>query len=204
MVAIVASGGRSAHAPLQSTFDATNGPHVAVFALPGVNLEPLADLPGLTATSGPFSSAGTSLRYDGREVGARLEARPAAATAVDRPSLVSGEWVRPHTVVLERTTARLLGVPLGGRVTVVTARGRIRLNLGGVAETAARSRYPGAGRGLGYVSAGTLTSVGAEGTYGSTVLLRLADPDRAGQYVEWIKQRYPGAQVAAEAPSRSR
>jgi putative ABC transport system permease protein len=200
---VVAIAGPSGKAPSPTTFDATNGPHVAVSALPGVNLRPLADLPGLTAASGPFTGVDTSLRYAGREVGVRLEGRPAAKSAVDQPLLVSGEWARPGTVVLERSTARALDVPLGGRLTVATTRGRTALTVSGVAETAAPARYPGTGRGLGYVEPGTLAGVGPKATFGSTMLLRLADPDRTGKYLEWIKQRYPGAQVAVEAPSRS-
>ena len=105
--------------------------------------------------------------------------------------------------MLELRTARALRVPLGGRLMVATTRGRTHLTVSGVAETAARARYPGTGRGLGYVEPGTLAGVGPSATFGSTMLLRLADPDRTGKYVEWIKQRYPGAQVAVAAPSRS-
>jgi putative ABC transport system permease protein len=197
------SSGDSTGGPWQQTFDATDGPHLAVVGLPGVDLAPLGELPGLRAASGPFLDVDTSLRYRGREIGTRLEGRPVAATAVDHPLLISGEWVRPGTVVLERSTARSLRVPLGGRVTVAAARGSIRLTVTGVAETAAPSRSSGYGRGLGYVVPTTLTGVAPKGTFGSTLLLRFADPDRAGQYRDLIKQRYPGGQVAVEAPSPS-
>ena len=203
-IAVAASGDGSTEGPWQQTFDATNGPHVAVVGLPGVDLTPLRELPGLAAASGPFPGVDTSLRYQGKEIGVRLEGRPAAATAVDRPRLVSGAWVQPRTVVLERSTARALGVPLGGRLIVATARGRIHLTVAGVAETAAPSRSPAVGRGLGYVLPTTLTGVAPQETYGSTMLLRLADPDRAGRYVDWIRQRYPRGQVTVEEPSPSR
>jgi hypothetical protein len=203
-VALATGSGGSTAGQWQQTFDATDGPHVAVVGLPGVDLAPLREIPGLTAASGPFRGVDTSLRYRGRELGTRLEERPVATTAVDHPLLISGEWARPGTVVLERSTARSLRVPLGGRVSVATARGRIRLTVGGVAETAAPSRSSGYGRGLGYVLPSTLTGVAPKTTYGSTLLLRLADPDRAGKYVQWIKQRYPGSQVAVEEPSPTR
>jgi putative ABC transport system permease protein len=199
---VVATGsGGSTAGQWQQTFDATSGPHIAVVGLPGVDLAPLREIPGLTAASGPFPGVDTSLRYRGREIGTRLEGRPVAATAVDHPLLISGGWVRPGTVVLERSTARSLRVPLGGRVTVAAARGKIRLTVAGVAGTAAPSRSSGYGRGLGYVVPSTLAGVAPKTTYGSTLLLRLADPDRAGRYVDWIRQRYPGGQVAVEAPS---
>jgi hypothetical protein len=204
-VIVVANGsGGSSGGTWQQTFDATDGPHLVVVGLPGVELTPLRAVPGLTAASGPFPGVDTSVRYRGREIGTRLEGRPAAASAVDHPLLISGRWVRPRTVVLERSTTRSLRVPLGGRVTVAAARGRISLTVAGVAETAAPSRTSGYGRGLGYVVPSTLTGVGPKATFGSTLLLRLADPDRAGGYVRWIKQRYPGGQVAVEEPSPSR
>jgi hypothetical protein len=203
-VVIAASSGSSPAGPWQQTFEATEGPHVVVSALPGVDLAPLRVIPGLTAASGPFPGIDTSLRYRGREIGARLEGRPVAVTAVDHPLLVSGEWARHGTIVLERSTAGALGLSLGGQVTVAAARGGVRLTVVGIAETTALSRSPGTGRGLGYVVPSTLTGVAPKATYGSTMLLRLADPDRARKYVDWIKQRYPGGQVAVEAPSRSR
>jgi hypothetical protein len=202
-VVIATSGGSSA-GPWQQTFDATDGPHVVVSALPGADLTPLRALPGLEAASGPFPVVDTSLRYRGREIGTRLEGRPSAGTAVDHPVLVSGGWAHRGTVVLEQGTARALGVAAGARVTVATARGRARLTVSGVAETAAPSRSSGTARGLGYVVPGTLAGVAPKVTYGSTMLLRLADPERAGKYVDWIRQRYPGGQVAVAEPSPSR
>ena len=203
-VVITASGGGSSAGPWQQTFDATDGPHVVVSALPGADLTPLRALPGLAAASGPFPVVDTSLRYRGREIGTRLEGRPAANTAVDHPLLVSGRWARRGTIVLERSTARALGVPVGAHVIVATARGRARLTVGGVAETSAPSRSSGTARGLGYVVPGTLTGVAPKATYGSTMLLRLADPERAGKYADWIRQRYPGGQVTVAEPSPSR
>ena len=97
-----------------------------------------------------------------------------------------------------------LGVPVGAHVIVATARGRARLTVGGVAETSAPSRSSGTARGLGYVVPGTLAVVAPNVTYGSTMLLRLADPERAGKYADWIRQRYPGGQVTVAEPSPSR
>jgi hypothetical protein len=204
IVLVATSGGGTAAGPWQQTFEATNGPHVVVSGLPGVDLSELRDIPGLAAASGPFPGVDSSLRYRGRAIGTRLEGRPATESAVDRPLLVAGDWARPRTVVLELNTARALGVPVGARVTAATVRGRMRLTVAGVADTAAPSRSSGTARGLAYVVPSTLTGVAPKGTYGSTMLIRLADPDRAGQYVDWIKQRYPGGQVTVEAPSPSR
>jgi hypothetical protein len=203
-VVIATSGGGASTDPWQQTFDATDGPHVVVSALPGADLTPLRALPGLEAASGPFPVVDTSLRHRGREIGTRLEGRPAGGTAVDHPLLVFGVWAHRGTIVLATSTARALGVQAGDSVTVTTAHGRARLTVSGVAETAAPSRSSGTARGLGYVVPSTLARVAPKSTYGSTMLLRLADPDRAGKYVDWIRQRYPGGQVAVSEPSPSR
>jgi putative ABC transport system permease protein len=183
-------------------FDATRGPDLVVSGLPGVDLAALRALPGLESSSGPFAGVDTSARYRGREVGMRLEGRPPAQSAVDRPRVVSGGWARPRAVVLERATARSLGAPVGSTVTISAAEGKVRLTVSGVVETVARSRRPGNGRGLGYVVPDTLAGVAPKATHGTTMLLRLADPDRAGRYATEIRQRYPGGQVAVEVPSR--
>jgi putative ABC transport system permease protein len=203
-IAVAVSGGGSGDGRWHQTFDTTSGPHVAVVGLPGVDLAPLREIPGLTATSGPFPVVDTSLEYRGREVGTRLEGRPVAATAVDHPLVVSGRWVRPGTVVLERKTAQSLHARLGARVIVGSARGRVHLTVGGVAETAAPTRGVGNAGGLGYVAPITMTGVAPKATYGSRMLLRLSDPGQAGRYVDWITRRYPGRQVTVEEPSPSR
>jgi hypothetical protein len=202
LVWALAGGSRPRDVPAATTFAATNGPHLAVSGLPGVDLRPLSDLPALSAASGPYTTVATSLRYRGREVGVQLQGRPRDGSVVDRPLVVAGEWVRSGTVVLEQSTARALQVPVGGRVIVAAAEGKESLTVGGVAKTAVREHYPGSGRGLGYVLSQTMAGVAPSRTYGATMLLRLTDPDRAGKYADWIRQRYPGAQVAVEAPSR--
>jgi putative ABC transport system permease protein len=204
VVAVVMVSRGSAAGPWERTFEATDGPHVVVAALPGADLTALRSVPGLTAASGPFPVVDTSLRYRGREIGVRLEGRSDQATAVDHPLLVFGEWARRGMIVLERSTARALGVPTGGDVSVATTRGRVGLTLSGIAETAAPSRSSGTARGLGYVVPGTLSEVAPHSTYGSTMLLRLADPESAGKYADWIRQRYPGGQAAVAEPSPSR
>jgi hypothetical protein len=188
-------GGRGGSSAWQQTFEATNGPHVRVSALPGVDLQPLMSLPGLAEASGPFPGVQTSLRHHGRESGVWLEGRAATSSVVDHPLIVSGKWLRPGAVVLDRSLASAIGAGVGDRV---TADG-VSLRVAGITKTAASGRDRNRSEGLGYVLPGTLARIVPDShTFGSTVMLRISDPDRSGSFVRAIESTYPGAQVVVD------
>jgi hypothetical protein len=185
-------GGRDGNSAWQQTFEATNGPHVRVSALPGVDLHPLMSLPGLAEASGPFPGVQTSLRHHGREAGVWLEGRAETSSVVDHPLIVSGKWLRPGAVVLDQTLANAIGAGVGDRVTADGA----SLRVAGISKTAASGRDRNRSEGLGYVLPGTLAGVVRDShTFSSTVMLRISDPDRTGTFVRAIESTYPAAQV---------
>ncbi|GHH87608.1 hypothetical protein GCM10018793_64010 [Streptomyces sulfonofaciens] len=98
----------------------------------------LAHLPGVTALGGPFFAFDTTIRAHGRAARCAVEGRGTARSAVDRPLVTSGTWVRPGGAVVERGFARALGVRVGDRITV---RGR-SLPVVGTAISAAIAVYP--------------------------------------------------------------
>ncbi|MFJ4768788.1 ABC transporter permease [Streptomyces uncialis] len=77
-----------------------------------------ADAPGVTAVGGPFPAFGTTVRAHGRSEPTTIVGRGDARSAVDRPLVTSGSWVRPGGAVIERGFAHALGVRVGDRVTV--------------------------------------------------------------------------------------
>lgn len=79
---------------------------------------PLIHAPGVTGHSGPFLAANVLLRAHGIAVSVLAEGRGPGRAAVDQPLVTSGTWVRPGTVVLERTLATALGVRPGDVVTL--------------------------------------------------------------------------------------
>jgi hypothetical protein len=195
-IAVAAELRGGPHTAADEILAATNPPDVQVSALPGVDLRPITRLPGLDASSGPFPDVDSSISYRGREVGIRLEGRPASSSVVDHPQLVSGEWLRPGAVVLERKLAKTLALRVGEQVRVTTSQGALPLAVAGIAATAASERYPSESRGLAYVLPETLSSiVPNKSTYGSTLLLRLSNTGDTGKMVKSIGARYPGAQV---------
>ena len=130
--------------PYQRTRAATAGPDVLATGFPfgagprsdraaWQDVAPLTHAPGVIGHSGPFPVAFPVLRADGRTDAVLAEGRAAAQSPVDRPKLVQGSWVRPGTIVVERSFADALGLQAGDRVTLDGRAFRVA----GVAVTAA-------------------------------------------------------------------
>ena len=189
--------------PYQRTRAATAGPDlVAEYGPPGPagpsgpvnpgapkppNARPLIHARGVTGHSGPFLAANVLLRAHGMVVGVLAEGRGRGRAPVDQPLVTSGTWVRPGTVVLERTLATALGVRPGDTVTL----GGRPLRVAGTAVSAALPPFPnmcfagcmrtggGPGPGLAWVTAATARSLAGPGGWVYVLNLRLADPARA-------------------------
>jgi putative ABC transport system permease protein len=130
--------------PYQRTRAATAGPDVLATAFPAgagprtdlaalADVAPLAHAPGVIARSGPFPVAFPVLRAHGLTDAVLAEGRAVAPSPVDQPKLVQGSWVRPGTMVVERSFANALGIHAGDRVTLSGRTFRVA----GVAVTAA-------------------------------------------------------------------
>jgi putative ABC transport system permease protein len=99
----------------------------------------LVQMRGVTGSTGPYLIAGAVITSgDGHRAGVAAEGRDEAPAAIDQPLVVSGTWVRPGGVVLERTFAEALGVSVGAKVTLA---GR-PYTVTGIAVTAAEPPYP--------------------------------------------------------------
>lgn len=180
--------------PYQRTRAATAGPDVvAEYGPPGPrppvppDTRPLIHAPGVTGHSGPFLAASVLLRARGIAVNVLAEGRGTGRARVDQPLVTSGTWVRPGTVVLERTLATALGVSPGESVTL---NGR-RFTVAGTAVSAAQTPFPnmceagcmvtggGPGPGLAWVTAASARALARPGGWVYVLNLRLTDPDRA-------------------------
>jgi preprotein translocase subunit SecG len=133
--------------PYQRTRAATAGPDIVADVGPGPNpgqdaspadLLPLVKAPGVTQSSGPFPVLGMSVQANGYLAAAMVEGRGQAASAVDRPLLTAGTWVRPGSVVLERSFAAAFGVQPGQSVKLDGK----RFLVAGLAVSAAQPAYP--------------------------------------------------------------
>ncbi|WP_225847645.1 FtsX-like permease family protein [Streptomyces sp. HPF1205] len=149
----------------------------------------LARVPGVTAVGGPFFAFDTTIRANGRSEHSAVEGRGASRSAVDRPLVTSGTWVRPGGAVVERGFARDLGVRVGDRVTV-NGHG---FPVVGTAISAATAVYPwGDPAQVGPSDAGGLiwlTAADAHAAAGdspdvSLIYLKLSDPGAAGRFAK--------------------
>jgi putative ABC transport system permease protein len=173
--------------PWERTFEATRGPDVVAASFDD-DLTPLLRETGVADAAGPLPIALTSLRYGGRRYGVVLQARPQAPMRIEQPLVTDGKWLRPGTVVLERSYARALGVRPGERVTVAGASGPVELVVAGVAVTTTQQRYPESQPGLAWVLPATLDEVQPAPERRTSVLfLRLAQPHSAKEFVERLR-----------------
>ncbi|MEV4298061.1 FtsX-like permease family protein [Microbispora rosea] len=98
----------------------------------------LADTPGVAAQADPIFAFDTTIRAHGQAAHSSVEGRDSAPSAVDRPLVTSGTWVRPGGAVVERGFAQALGVRVGDRVTIVER----SYPVVGIAISAATPVYP--------------------------------------------------------------
>ncbi len=192
--------GTTAH-PYQTTRQATAGPDVLATDFPSGggpaagraalgHTAPLAHAAGVTGHSGPFPVAFPVLTFDGHTDAVLAEGRSSAPAAADQPELTEGRWVRPGTVVIERSFADALGIRAGNRITLD---GR-PFTVAGVAVTAAfpdngvgflegSSRWPNPG--LVWTTEATANSLATrQYPLGYVLNLRLASPGAAESFAD--------------------
>jgi hypothetical protein len=131
---------------------ATRGPDVVaeVGFAPGSRppspkrFQPFLHAQGIAGTAGPFPVAFAQLTAAGRSVPVEAEGRDIAPTAIDRPLLSAGHWVRPGGAVIERSLADSLGLHVGDTIHVGTR----SFGVIGIALTTAHTSYPASVPGL--------------------------------------------------------
>ncbi|MFD7817496.1 FtsX-like permease family protein [Streptomyces sp. NPDC059785] len=202
------------------TREATAGPDVVAITTatdPSRVAERIARTPGVAEQADPVFSFSTTVRAHGRTERSAVEGRGSAPSAVDRPLVTSGTWVRSKGVVVERAFAEKLGVRVGDRVTI----GGRGYPVVGTAVSAATGVYPwsdwaqgpgpsdGGGR-VWLTEADTRAAAGDDpGVY--TIRVRLTDPSTAAQWArtvftkdrrgaDWVNTR--NWQVVLEADSK--
>lgn len=173
--------------PYERTRAATSGPDIVALFQPnpdsaeqsGSLLAPLVHARGVVTSAGPFPIAATTLTASGINVPVDAQGRTTPRTAVDRPALTSGNWVRPHEVVLEQGLADTLNLHVGDTIRL----GRHELRVGGVALTASRPPYPTVLPGLVWVTPAEAARLASRSDpLGYELELKLANPAAAGAF----------------------
>ncbi len=120
---------------------ATAGPDITAITTdtdPSGLAERLSDTPGVATQADPVFAFDTTVRAHGQTAHSSVEGRGSSPSAVDRPLVTSGTWVRPGGAVVERGFAQALGVRVGDRVTI----GKRGYPVVGIAISAATPVYP--------------------------------------------------------------
>ncbi len=135
-------------APYALTRTRTAGPDIVAAVFPGPNsaitnagrarLQAVAEQPDVASRSKPFPTTWSPIVAHGISGVAEVQGRDGSPSAVDRPEVVSGRWVGPHGVVVERAFARAMGLSVGDQVDLGGQRQRVV----GIAVSAALPPYP--------------------------------------------------------------
>ncbi|WP_432163968.1 FtsX-like permease family protein [Streptomyces tendae] len=123
------------------TREATAGPDIVAVTTdpdPAALARRIARAPGTDTVADPVPGFSTTVRAHGRTENTAVEGRERTASAVDRPLVTSGTWVRDGGAVVERGFAQALGVRVGDRVTI----GGRDYPVVGTAVSAATAVYP--------------------------------------------------------------
>ncbi|MEU7552785.1 FtsX-like permease family protein [Streptomyces sp. NPDC044571] len=170
--------------PWQRIFNQSQGAHIWLHTRAGADLDALSRLDGVTALSGPYRTAATTVESRGARAGVALRATAAVPPETGRPLLTAGSWLSPPdggaragSVVLESSVARALWAEPGDTVRVTGPDGAAHaLRVEGIAEAAEPRYQPGGAPGIGWVLPATLDEI-AHADTGQSVGLRLKDPD---------------------------
>ncbi len=163
------------------TRTATKGPDIVaeVGSAPGSGrpsakqLAPLLHAPGVAATAGPYPVALVRLTAPHVDVPVQAEGRDSAPTAVDRPLVLAGRWVRPGGAVIEEGLADALHLHLGQRIEL----GGHSFRVDGIALTTAWPFYPAAIPGMVWLTRASAEQLAAATTpLGYVLDIKLTDP----------------------------
>jgi putative ABC transport system permease protein len=113
-----------AQSPFAHTKAATRGPDFVVQAQPKPGshvgsaraFAPLLHAAGVAASAGPFPLAFVRLTAPGVDVPVDAEGRTSTPSAVNRPLITAGGWVRPGGAVIEQGLADTLDLRVGDRI----------------------------------------------------------------------------------------
>jgi putative ABC transport system permease protein len=180
--------GRVADRPWERTFEATRAPHVtAVTFRGGAELSPIERMPGVTASTGVVPVVFSSLQLKDRTFGLRLlglEQR----RGVGMPLIVSGTWIEPGGVVLERSFARFHNLRPGDRI--VVGSGRVPVRVVGIGVVSQGEAYPQSQPGLAFGLPETLAQVQPDRSRWTQLIgVRIADPEATETFMAAAARR---------------
>jgi putative ABC transport system permease protein len=168
--------------PWRQTFAEANGAHVLALVATRADAAAIGQLPGVAERGVPVPQVRATAGPPGDSDQVQL-AGLSDRTAVNRPVPTAGGRLRDGGIVLERSLAGALGVPVGGTFQITTRRGTVELPVLGTAVVPSQARYPRSQPGLAWVTRPTLEQLEPDQARWSwSQAVRLADPSTAAAF----------------------
>jgi putative ABC transport system permease protein len=193
MLTIALAVQRSADAPWDRTFEASNGPHVwLVGSHYEVDFTPVETHPAVAQSSGPIAALDSHpLVLEGEKHNVFLYAM-AERPPVAHPLVAAGRWLEvanPGEIVLDFSLATYYDLAVGDTVHILTAAGERPLQVVGLAVTAHWVPYDDNTRdlaaGVAYIRPETLAEIEPDPARRLQVIgLRLYEPDDSREFVK--------------------
>jgi putative ABC transport system permease protein len=190
--------------PWQRTFAAANGAHVLASVRSRADAEAIARLPGVNERAEPVPLVSATLVTPSGSDPIQL-AGWTGTQRVNRPVPTAGTTPGGGGIVLERSLADALGIPVGARVGVrardvtdVLAEleptgGSASLPVLGTAISPAQARYPRSTPGLAWASVRVLGRIEPDRSrWRWLVAVRLDDPSTAAEFAAQANAGFPG------------
>jgi putative ABC transport system permease protein len=176
--------------PWRGLFAQTRGAEIWLRLAPGTPVTPLAQISGVTAVAGPYTTAAATLVQGPVQSPVELRATP-AMPSVGRLLVRSGTWLaaaQPSGVVLEASFAEAVHAAVGSELVIAGLDGSsVRVRVTGIADTSDQGFYPDQTPGLVWVLPGLLHQVEPiSGHTDEVVGLRLANPASTGFIVQQV------------------
>jgi ABC-type lipoprotein release transport system permease subunit len=196
--------------PWQRTFAAANGAHVLALVPSRADAAAIARLPGVTERSEPVPLVSATL-VSARGSDPIQLAGSTGAARVNQPVPTAGTTPGQKGIVLERSLAEALGIPVGTRVDV-RARATtdvhadlepdgasLRLPVLGTAISPAQARYPRSTPGLAWASERVLERIQPDrGRWHWMQAVRLDDPSNATSFAAHAATGLPAGAASFE------
>jgi hypothetical protein len=150
--------GSTAVDPWMRTFEAAHGAHVLASVTTEIQAATVAGLPGVAERDTPVPIVLTTIVVNGKEeklLLAGLDKRP----TINAPVLTEGKEEDSGGILLERSFAQALHIPLGAQIIFPATSVQITLEVAGTAISPSQARYPRSNPGLAWVTKSNLERI---------------------------------------------
>jgi putative ABC transport system permease protein len=172
--------GATGRDPWLRTFEAANGAHVIADVPSEADARAIGALPGIAERNPAVPSATITVATSADDTEPLVVTGLGSRTTVDVPLRTEGSELRQGGIVLERSLADALRLPVGARLRFAGRDGPIELPVIGTAISPSQPRYPRANPGVAWVTRATFERIAPDrDSWSWAQAVRLTDPSTA-------------------------